>query len=221
VELSFEAEFSHCAHVCGRSKRHAFRGAAIAVALLAITLPADDKGWCIKGAMVGGAAGHSAGHHGLLRRQGAPSATTKRTNELSPPRRSLEVATLDGLRFIRRATCLAELKNPEPTKQAPVESVPANELFQSDGTAEPRLDVLGVTGRQSKRGSRRGHASTPLEHYANRMGLVGIGSCPLIGRIAGRGFQPTNETSALQNFNLVTIDQRFNLPDNIRVFFRR
>jgi hypothetical protein len=39
--------------------------AAIAIALLAITLPADAKG-CIKGAMVGGAAGHFAGHHGLL-----------------------------------------------------------------------------------------------------------------------------------------------------------
>jgi hypothetical protein len=39
--------------------------AAIAIALVAITAPAEAKG-CIKGALVGGAAGHLAGHHGVL-----------------------------------------------------------------------------------------------------------------------------------------------------------
>lgn len=42
-----------------------FGCAAIAVALFAITAPAEAKG-CIKGALVGGTAGHFAGHHGLL-----------------------------------------------------------------------------------------------------------------------------------------------------------
>ena len=36
-----------------------------AISLLAVTAPAEAKG-CIKGALVGGAAGHFAGHHGLL-----------------------------------------------------------------------------------------------------------------------------------------------------------
>ncbi len=39
--------------------------AAIAIALLALSAPADAKG-CIKGALVGGIAGHLAGHHGVL-----------------------------------------------------------------------------------------------------------------------------------------------------------
>jgi hypothetical protein len=39
--------------------------AAIALALVTMALPADAKG-CIKGALVGGAAGHFAGHHGVL-----------------------------------------------------------------------------------------------------------------------------------------------------------
>jgi hypothetical protein len=38
---------------------------AIAIALVAITVPAEAKG-CIKGALVGGAAWHFAGHHGLI-----------------------------------------------------------------------------------------------------------------------------------------------------------
>ena len=42
-----------------------FGCAAIAITLVAITPPADAKG-CIKGALVGGAAGHFAGHHGVL-----------------------------------------------------------------------------------------------------------------------------------------------------------
>jgi len=42
-----------------------FGCAAIAIALVAITAPAEAKG-CIKGALVGGAAGHFAGHHGVL-----------------------------------------------------------------------------------------------------------------------------------------------------------
>jgi hypothetical protein len=42
-----------------------FACAATAISLLAITAPAGAKG-CIKGALVGGAAGHLAGHHGVL-----------------------------------------------------------------------------------------------------------------------------------------------------------
>jgi hypothetical protein len=42
-----------------------FGCAAIAIALVAITAPAEAKG-CIKGALLGGAAGHFAGHHGLI-----------------------------------------------------------------------------------------------------------------------------------------------------------
>jgi hypothetical protein len=38
-----------------------FGCAAIAIALVAITAPAEAKG-CIKGALVGGAAGHFAAH---------------------------------------------------------------------------------------------------------------------------------------------------------------
>jgi hypothetical protein len=42
-----------------------FGCAAVAIALVAIAAPAEAKG-CIKGALVGGAAGHLAGHHGVL-----------------------------------------------------------------------------------------------------------------------------------------------------------
>ena len=45
--------------------KKAFACAAMALALVAISLPAAAKG-CIKGALVGGAAGHFAGHHGVL-----------------------------------------------------------------------------------------------------------------------------------------------------------
>ena len=42
-----------------------FGCAAIALALVGVALPADAKG-CIKGAPVGGTAGHFAGHLGVL-----------------------------------------------------------------------------------------------------------------------------------------------------------
>jgi hypothetical protein len=42
-----------------------FGCALAAISLLAVTVPADAKG-CIKGALVGGATGHLAGHHGAL-----------------------------------------------------------------------------------------------------------------------------------------------------------
>jgi hypothetical protein len=50
-----------------RSKKmnKTFGCALIAIALVAVTAPAEAKG-CIKGALVGGAAGHFAGHHGLI-----------------------------------------------------------------------------------------------------------------------------------------------------------
>jgi hypothetical protein len=50
-----------------RSKKmnKTFGYALIAMALVAVTVPAEAKG-CIKGALVGGAAGHFAGHHGLI-----------------------------------------------------------------------------------------------------------------------------------------------------------
>jgi hypothetical protein len=37
----------------------------LSLVVIMMMVPADAKG-CIKGAMVGGAAGHVAGHHGLL-----------------------------------------------------------------------------------------------------------------------------------------------------------
>jgi hypothetical protein len=39
--------------------------AAVACMAIAATAPADAKG-CLKGAVVGGAAGHYVGHHGLI-----------------------------------------------------------------------------------------------------------------------------------------------------------
>jgi hypothetical protein len=39
--------------------------AAITLAAVSMTAPADAKG-CIKGALIGGTAGHFAGHHGVL-----------------------------------------------------------------------------------------------------------------------------------------------------------
>ncbi len=39
--------------------------AALALAIGAMSAPAEAKG-CLKGAAVGGAAGHFAGHHGLV-----------------------------------------------------------------------------------------------------------------------------------------------------------
>ena len=39
--------------------------AALALVITSTTIPAHAKG-CIKGAVVGGAAGHFVGHHGLL-----------------------------------------------------------------------------------------------------------------------------------------------------------
>jgi hypothetical protein len=45
--------------------KKAFGCAAVAITLVALTAPVQAKG-CIKGAIVGGAAGHFAGNHGLL-----------------------------------------------------------------------------------------------------------------------------------------------------------
>ena len=42
-----------------------FGCAAIVLAVIGMTAPADAKG-CLKGAAVGGVAGHFAGHHGVL-----------------------------------------------------------------------------------------------------------------------------------------------------------
>ena len=39
--------------------------AALALAFSTATIPAQAKG-CVKGALIGGTAGHFAGHHGLL-----------------------------------------------------------------------------------------------------------------------------------------------------------
>jgi hypothetical protein len=71
-----------------------FRCVAIAIALVAITAPAEAKG-CIKGALVGGAAGHLAGHHGLLgaaagcavghHEANKPQATQPATTGSAPP----------------------------------------------------------------------------------------------------------------------------------------
>ena len=46
-------------------KKKIFGCPAMALTFVGLALPADAKG-CIKGALVGGAAGHLAGHHGVL-----------------------------------------------------------------------------------------------------------------------------------------------------------
>jgi hypothetical protein len=43
----------------------AILGCAVLSLVVTMAIPADAKG-CVKGALVGGAAGHMAGHHGLL-----------------------------------------------------------------------------------------------------------------------------------------------------------
>ena len=45
--------------------KHILFGAAIALAAIVGSAPAEAKG-CIKGAVVGGVAGHVAGRHGVL-----------------------------------------------------------------------------------------------------------------------------------------------------------
>jgi hypothetical protein len=49
----------------GLMKKMMFGCAAIALTFVGLALPVDAKG-CIKGAFVGGTAGHFAGHHGVL-----------------------------------------------------------------------------------------------------------------------------------------------------------
>jgi hypothetical protein len=61
--------------------------------------------------------------------------------------------------------------------------------------------------------------ANPPEHSANPIGATRHRPPALIGRVSGHGFQPTDATIALQNLNVMTVDQRFNLPDNIRVRF--
>jgi hypothetical protein len=41
----------------------------------------------------------------------------------------------------------------------------------------------------------------------------------MIGRGIAYRFQPTDDTTAFQNLNVMSVDQRFNLPDNVRVIF--
>jgi hypothetical protein len=66
-----------------------FGCAAIAIALVAITAPAEAKG-CIKGALVGGAAGHFAGHHGVL---GAAAGCVIGRHEANKPRNTQPTTT--------------------------------------------------------------------------------------------------------------------------------
>jgi hypothetical protein len=66
-----------------------FGCAAIAIALVAITAPAEAKG-CIKGALVGGAAGHFAGHHGIL---GAAAGCAVGHHEANKPQKTQPTTT--------------------------------------------------------------------------------------------------------------------------------
>ncbi len=66
-----------------------FGCAAIAIACLAIIAPAEAKG-CIKGALVGGAAGHFAGHHGLI---GAAAGCAIGHHEANKPQRTQPTTT--------------------------------------------------------------------------------------------------------------------------------
>jgi hypothetical protein len=63
--------------------------AAIAIALGAISAPAEAKG-CIKGALVGGAAGHFAGHHGLI---GAAAGCAIGHQEANKPQKTQPATT--------------------------------------------------------------------------------------------------------------------------------
>jgi hypothetical protein len=96
------------------------------------------------------------------------------------------------------------LKSLESTKQAP----PPASAF---------LDMLDVAGKQVQAGSR--NALTRQNTLLTRLGATRHRPPPLIGRVTGHGFQPTDETAPLQNLNVMTVDERFNLPDNIRVLF--
>jgi hypothetical protein len=67
---------------------------------------------------------------------------------------------------------------------------------------EQPLDTEDSLSGKSKGGTHQSHQNTPL----TGIGATRHRQLPLIGRVAGQGFQPTNETSALQNLNIVTID---------------
>jgi hypothetical protein len=66
-----------------------FGCAAMAIALITITAPAEAKG-CIKGALVGGVAGHVAGHHGVL---GAAAGCVIGHHEANKPRNTQPTTT--------------------------------------------------------------------------------------------------------------------------------
>src|ERR1700688_4383722 len=74
-----------------RSKKmnKTFGCALIAIALVAVTAPAEAKG-CIKGALVGGAAGHFAGHHGLI---GAAAGCVIGHHEANKPKNTQPTTT--------------------------------------------------------------------------------------------------------------------------------
>jgi hypothetical protein len=75
-----------------------FGCAAIAVALVVITAPADAKG-CIKGALVGGVAGHFAGHHGVL---GAAAGCAIGHHEANKPKNTQSTTTGSAQRTARK-----------------------------------------------------------------------------------------------------------------------
>jgi hypothetical protein len=63
---------------------------AMALALVSVTVTAEAKG-CIKGALVGGTAGHFAGHHGIL---GLPRAASSAA--MRPTRRHDETEMISN-----------------------------------------------------------------------------------------------------------------------------
>jgi hypothetical protein len=46
--------------------------------------------------------------------------------------------------------------------------------------------------------------------------VAGRRHSPLVG-VSGAGLQPSDDTSALDNLDVVAVDQRFDFPDNVRV----
>jgi hypothetical protein len=93
------------------------------------------------------------------------------------------------------------------------------DLRSRPSTRTVRLPCYALTNKSDP-----GLARASVDHQHTGV-LTRIGGAtrhrplPLIGRVTRHGFQPTDETIALQNLNVMTVDQRFNLPDNIRVLF--
>jgi hypothetical protein len=92
------------------------------------------------------------------------------------------------------------------------------DLRSRPSTRTVRLPCYALTNK-SDPGLARASVDHQHSGVLTRIGATRHRPLPLIGRVTRHGFQPTAETIAPQNLNVMTVDQRFNLPDNIRVLF--